>query len=138
MILILLDKKSIVCDAREGFASLLMKKHYYHEEILRLCDHQHRTVDRLFAALKEQHPKIGRSTVYRNVEELVKQKQLKKILGAGNMAYFEKKKEQHAHFICQQTGKIFDIDLPEIDLSTLPDGMKVEDLDVRIYGVCHG
>jgi Fur family peroxide stress response transcriptional regulator len=56
-----------------------MKKHYYLDRIVEVCDHKHLTVDEIFTALKEEFPEVGKSSVYRNVEELSKKGELVKI-----------------------------------------------------------
>jgi Fe2+ or Zn2+ uptake regulation protein len=50
-----------------------MKRHYYHEEILKICDNKHLTAEEIFEKLKKKYHQVGISTVYRNVEELTKQ-----------------------------------------------------------------
>lgn len=58
-----------------------MRTPVYHEAIVATCDCKHLTVDEVFLVLKEIYPKIGYSTVYRNVEELVVLGKLRKIQG---------------------------------------------------------
>jgi Fe2+ or Zn2+ uptake regulation protein len=69
-----------------------MKRHYYHEEILKICDNKHLTAEEIFEKLKKKYHQVGISTVYRNVEELTKQGKLKKITNIGKKAVFEKNK----------------------------------------------
>jgi Fe2+ or Zn2+ uptake regulation protein len=49
-----------------------MKTHAYLLNIKEICRNNHLTVDDIFEKLKKSHPKVGRSTVYRNVEEMTK------------------------------------------------------------------
>jgi len=111
-----------------------MKKHFYKDEIARHCLNQHFTVDQIFEHISKKYPQAGRSTVYRNVEELVKEKRLKKIAGAGNKFVYEGKVKPHAHLICQKSKTITDIPLSETILKQVPSNFKIEDLDVNIYG----
>lgn len=113
-----------------------MKKHFYHQAILELCTCQHFTVDEIFERIQKEYPRAGRSTIYRNVEELAEKGELKKIAGAGNKALFERKMEQHAHFICKNTGEVFDIEIPALLLKNLPSEYQVEETDIRIFGTC--
>ena len=111
-----------------------MKKHFYKNEIAKYCLHQHLTVDEIFEYINKKYPQAGRSTVYRNVEELVKEGRLKKIAGAGQKFVFEGKVEAHAHLICRKTNKIKDIPFPKDSIKNIPENFKVEDLDINIYG----
>lgn len=111
-----------------------MKTHFYHDEILEVCKNNHCTVDSIFEELQKTNPNVGRSTVYRNVEELVKQKKLQKLTGALSKAVFEIIKEPHAHFICREKNFVMDMPLPEIDLSLLPPECEIDTIDLRIYG----
>jgi Fe2+ or Zn2+ uptake regulation protein len=47
-----------------------MKIHAYLLDIKDICKDKHLTVDEIFEKLKKKYPKVGRSTVYRNVEEM--------------------------------------------------------------------
>ncbi|MDR0369554.1 MAG: transcriptional repressor [Candidatus Peribacteria bacterium] len=48
----------------------MVKIHLYQKEIQRICSHQHLNVGEIFTELKKKFPKVGISTVYRNVEEM--------------------------------------------------------------------
>ena len=111
-----------------------MKKHFYQQDIIDICTENHLTVDAIFAEIQKKYPKAGRSTIYRNVEEMCDTKKLTKIIGVGAKAYFEATKKPHAHFICRETGVIHDIPLPVLDLSHLPSSCSIENIDIRIYG----
>ncbi len=109
-----------------------MKKHFYHDEIVEICNCKHLTVDEIFEALSKANPLAWRSSVYRNVEELANKGELKKITWVWKKAYFEKNIWNHFHLIDKNTWKIVDLDL-DIDLSKLPKDFKVDDYDVNIY-----
>ena len=47
-----------------------MKIHYYTDDIIDICTDKHLTVDEIFSHLQEKYPEIGRSSIYRNVEQL--------------------------------------------------------------------
>ncbi len=111
-----------------------MKKHFYKDEIAKYCLNQHFTVDDIFEYIHQKYPQAGRSTVYRNVEELVKERRLKKIAGAGNKFVYEGKVKPHAHLICRKSNTITDIPFSENVLNQIPRDFKVEDLDINIYG----
>jgi Fe2+ or Zn2+ uptake regulation protein len=117
-----------------------MKKHFYHQAILKTCTHDHLSVDEIFEAVKKEFPNAGYSTVYRNVEELAEKRSLKKITGIGSKALFERAMDDHtAHFVDETTGKIYDIRIPESAIYPwLPEGFAAKSADVRIYGEVRG
>ncbi|MEA3304978.1 MAG: transcriptional repressor [Patescibacteria group bacterium] len=112
-----------------------MKKHYYHDDIISICDNNHYTVEEIFARIVEKYPEAGKSSIYRNVEQLAERGELRKVIGVGKKAYFEKNKGNHAHLIDQQTGTITDIDFSDpIVVPHIPKGFEVEHVDIKIFG----
>jgi Fe2+ or Zn2+ uptake regulation protein len=49
-----------------------MKTHYYTGDIVNICDMKHLTVEQIFEEISKKFPEAGKSSIYRNVEELVK------------------------------------------------------------------
>ena len=111
-----------------------MKTHYYTDEIVSICENQHLTVDQIFKELKTQFSEVGRSSIYRNVEELCKKWELKKVKWIGNKSYFEKSKQEHIHLIDSNSWKIFDLDISHLKISNLPKGFKIKSMDMKVYG----
>jgi len=110
-----------------------MKKPFYQEDIVEICDNNHLTVDEIFLVLKKKYVSIWRATVYRNVEDLVKLWYLKKLTSIGTKALFEKNRWFHAHIYNQNTWELtdLDIDLDKINIS-LPKWFKISDVDIVI------
>ncbi|MDD2907636.1 MAG: transcriptional repressor [Candidatus Gracilibacteria bacterium] len=110
-----------------------MKTHYYREDILKICENTHLTVEEIFYELAKLYDDAGKSTVYRNVEEMVKSGDLRKVVGVGKKAYFETNIGNHIHLIDINTG--FIMDLPEeVVLPNLPKNFKLTDLDIKLFG----
>jgi len=76
-----------------------MKIHFYTNEILNICDNKHLTVDEIFELISKKFPNAWKSSIYRNVEELTKKGNLKKVLWASKKTFFEKTKIPHIHII---------------------------------------
>ncbi|RAL57598.1 hypothetical protein BLD25_01550 [Candidatus Gracilibacteria bacterium GN02-872] len=110
-----------------------MKTHYYKEDILEICKNKHLTVEEIFSELSKLYPEAGKSSVYRNVEEMVKDGELKKVVGVGKKAYFENTKHKHIHLIDKNTGEIFDLD-ENLKILNLPKNFIVSDMDIKIFG----
>jgi Fe2+ or Zn2+ uptake regulation protein len=56
-----------------------MKLHYYKEDIVNICDNKHLTVEEIFEQIKKDYPEAGKSSIYRNVEQLVESNDLRKV-----------------------------------------------------------
>ena len=110
-----------------------MKKHYYKEDIINLCDKNHLTVEEIFEKISLIYDDAWKSSIYRNVEDMVKSWDLKKVVWIWKKAYFEKNEGTHIHLIDKKTWNI--IDLPEeIKILNLPENFKVSEVDVKIFG----
>ncbi|MDD3793809.1 MAG: transcriptional repressor [Candidatus Gracilibacteria bacterium] len=110
-----------------------MKTHYYREDIIKICDKKHLTVEEIFEELSKIHNDAGKSTIYRNVEDMVETGDLRKVVGVGKKAYFEANCGNHIHLVDINTGEIIDFN-EEIILSNLPENFKVKNMDVKLFG----
>lgn len=45
-----------------------MRTHQYRDIIASVCDSKHLSAEDIFDMIKKTHPKIGRATIYRNIE----------------------------------------------------------------------
>ncbi len=114
-----------------------MKTHFYTDAIIEICNNKHLPVDVIYTELSKKYPDAWKSSIYRNVEELVKKWKLTKVIGVGKKAYFEKTKNPHAHLIDEETGEIFDIEewsLGNCFTWNLPKNFKITDMDIKIFG----
>ena len=109
-----------------------MKTHYYKEDIINICDKKHLTVEEIFEEIKEKFPWSWKSSIYRNVEELVKSWDLKKIIWVWKKAYFEKNIWNHIHLIDKNTWEIFDLE-EKVEIKNLPKNFKTSNIDIKIF-----
>jgi len=109
-----------------------MKTHYYTNEIIDVCDWNHLTVADIYHKISKKYPEAGKSSIYRNVEELVERGDLRKVVWIWKKAYFEKDKWNHIHLIDDKTWDIFDLNQC-VNISNLPKGFKVSDMDIKIF-----
>ncbi|QFR39222.1 hypothetical protein A9Q91_03225 [Candidatus Gracilibacteria bacterium 28_42_T64] len=112
----------------------LMKTHYYSDKIIEICSHKHLVVDDIYNELIKDYPEAGKSSIYRNVEELSKKGLLKKLIGVGKKTYFETNIGDHIHIIDEKTGEIFDLDLKDINIPNLPKNFKINSMDIKLIG----
>ncbi len=110
-----------------------MKTHFYTGKILEICDNNHYSVAEIFENIKTIFPDAGKSSIYRNVDELVQSGDLKKIVGIWKKAYYEKTKPEHIHLIDNITGEIHDIEKKDLHLAGLPSNFNIDSMDVKIF-----
>lgn len=110
-----------------------MKKHYYTDEILDICNKKHLTADEVYSELKRKYASVWISSVYRNLEDLAKKWKLRKILWVGKKAYFEKNIGYHIHLIDTKTEKIYDIDIKDLSCIGIPYDFDADDIDIRVF-----
>jgi len=109
-----------------------MKTHFYTDEIIKICNCKHLSVEDIYERILKKFPDAGKSSIYRNVEELVITNDLKKIIWVWKKAYFEKNIWNHIHLIDNKTGKIKDLD-ENIKVTNLPKNFKISDIDIKIF-----
>lgn len=110
-----------------------MKIHYYTDEILQACDNKHLTAEDIFYLVKLKHQDIGISSVYRNIERLVKEWKLKKITGVNKKSYYEKDIGEHIHFVDEESWEIYDIFEKDLIQFHLPSDFSISSYDIKIY-----
>ncbi len=72
---------------------------------------KHCTVEALYSNLKQKHPSLSISTVYRTLETLVEIGELRIINVSRFKNYYDKKLEPHHHIVCIKCGKIEDVSI---------------------------
>lgn len=87
----------------------------------------HPNADEIYNLLKPTNPKLSLGTVYRNLNLLVGLGIINKLVITTDSDRFDAKTSSHSHFICEQCGKIMDIDTP-ISKQLLGDIVKQTDI----------
>ena len=110
-----------------------MKTHYYTQDIINICNAKHLTVEQIFEKISKKFPEAGKSSIYRNVEQLVESWELRKVVWIWKKAYFEKNNWNHIHLIDEKTWEIFDLE-ENIEIKNLPKNFKTSNMDIKIFG----
>ena len=75
-------------------------------------NYEHPTAYRVYELVKQVEPTISKSTVYRNLEQLVEVGLVKKISTGDNFEHYDiERNDGHSHLVCKCCGEIFDINL---------------------------
>ncbi|MFA5865252.1 MAG: transcriptional repressor [Phycisphaerae bacterium] len=106
-----------------------------------MASHSHPSVEDIFNRLKQTHPTLSLSTVYKTLQVMAELGVLGTIDSGIGGQRFDGNIHPHHHAICTRCGKIYDIDFVKlpINLNTknvLP-GFTVQSIKVIFSGTCH-
>lgn len=101
-------------------------------------ERDHPTADEIYARAKEAMPTISLATVYNCLETLVECGLVRQVNFERESSRFCPNLNEHAHFYCKKTGKVFDIDLPPKAVkelrAVLPAGFEMETFELSYRG----
>ena len=82
--------------------------------ILEVLQHTeaHPTADWIYEQVRQVVPRISLGTVYRNLRVLKEMGDIQELNYGSTFSRFDGNPEAHYHFVCQDCGKVMDIDLP--------------------------
>jgi len=102
--------------------------------------HTHPTASDLYEVVRRRLPRISLGTVYRNLDLLVRQNQIRRLEGYGAQARFDGDLEKHAHLRCVGCGALTDVQRPRAtarrSLPRAPSGYLLLGLRVEYAGLC--
>jgi Fur family peroxide stress response transcriptional regulator len=122
---------------RRGLALTIQRRAVY-EELAGRKDHP--TADQVYDTLHARLPGLSRTTVYRVLETLVEQGFARKVHHAGAVARFDPMTVRHHHLVCDQCGRLVDLDDVAVPGVRLPDagrtGFEIHDYSISFTGLC--
>lgn len=105
-----------------------------------LLTHQtHPTVDIIYNALIGKMPTLSRATVYNTLKLLTEKGAVRQLTINDQHTHYDGDTCRHAHFLCHQCGKVFDVPLhgaPVEESADIPEGFKVETSELYFRGIC--
>ena len=100
----------------------------------------HLTALEVFRRLRPQQPRVSKKTIYEVLDSLVRTGLALCITDGGEPYRYEAAKTPHYHARCRICGKLFDVaanaDSQIRGRSPLPEGFRVEGINVTFRGVC--
>lgn len=75
------------------------------------CLHSHATANDIYKLVSEKYPGISQGTVYRNLEKLAEEKEIRKLSIPGEPERFDHIYKEHYHVKCEKCGRLFDVDM---------------------------
>ena len=88
------------------------QRHAVMSFLLKHCGHP--TAAEIFKAVNRLDPRCSRATTYNNLRDLVKSGLVREVAVEGRAARFDAKCLRHHHFICDQCGRVEDMDWSEV------------------------
>jgi Fe2+ or Zn2+ uptake regulation protein len=128
---------------RAGCANRGLRLTPQREVLLRVLSQTmgHPTADDMVQRVRKVLPTVSHATVYRNLQELVREGLIRTLEVAGTAVQFELNSDDHHHFVCDKCGHVWDVYLSSLDVRinrrrTGMDGFQVNRRDVQLHGVC--
>lgn len=101
---------------------------------------RHVNADEIYEYLHKDYPNIGKGTVYRNLNILSEEGEIRRVEVSDGPDRFDFTLENHYHVRCVKCNKVFDVDMDEIPdiMSRIKDthGMKFLEYDIVFKGIC--
>ena len=101
---------------------------------------RHATTEEVYEFIKKEHPTIGKGTVYRNLDILAEEGELRKIEVPDGPNRFDFILKKHYHVRCVKCGEISDVDMDVISdlLERIHNthGIEFLDYDILFKGIC--
>ena len=99
----------------------------------------HPSAEEIYAEIQKNHPIVGKSTLYRNLRQLAEEGLIVQINMEG-FAIYDKNTHLHYHFICENCGKVIDVEIDHTDSlhGTIYEkyGLRATRHEVKIFGLC--
>ncbi len=99
----------------------------------------HPTAENVYDQVRRRLPRISLGTVYRNLQLLVSEGEIR-VWSGGGAARFDGDLSDHDHFVCQACGLLLDLERPEAALPTekrlRAHGHEVSGRVLDYFGLC--
>ena len=104
--------------------------------ILKELENQgHAGIDEIYEKIKELFPTISLATIYKNMNSLKEEGIITEICIHQKPKY-ELLKDEHAHFICKNCGKVYDVPLSKKIIKEVNEQFPNSQKELYIYGMC--
>ena len=97
----------------------------------------HPDAEWVYAECQKRIPNISLGTVYRNLKTLAACGLIETLETERQVVHYDADISEHAHFICQQCGRIIDIfDFGSLKSQLEAEGYEVDSQKMLFYGIC--
>ena len=100
----------------------------------------HATAAEIYEVISAEHPSVSRGTVYRNLNQLAEEGEIRKIEVPGGPDRYDHRCHNHYHARCLSCGRLFDIEMAYIagleKAITDAHGFSISGHDILFNGLC--
>ncbi len=98
---------------------------------------RHYSATQIYDAVRKEIPNISLATVYRNLAQLIEDKEIISVETSDKCVYYDGFVENHSHFVCEGCKRIYDFPLTSAESEPERAGFKVATYRVVYYGLCN-
>jgi len=104
-----------------------------------LSHRTHPTIEEIFLALSPSMPTLSKTTVYNTLNLFLENKVVQQLVIDEKNARFDVDTSSHAHFICRDCGKVYDIFNLSPALFEIPknSGFNIQSVEISYTGICN-
>jgi len=104
-----------------------------------LTHRTHPTIEEIFLALSPSMPTLSKTTVYNTLNLFLENKVVQQLVIDEKNARFDVDTSSHAHFICKNCGKVYDIFNLSSSLFDFPKNtdFSIQAVEISYTGVCN-
>ena len=99
----------------------------------------HPTADEIYNSLHPKMPTLSKTTVYNTLKLLTDKRAALQLTIDERNSCFDADTAPHAHFLCRECGKVYDICLSNTHLENnaqIPDGFRMDEAQLYLKGIC--
>jgi Fur family transcriptional regulator, peroxide stress response regulator len=98
----------------------------------------HPTAEWVYERARRKIPNLSLGTVYRNLNLLVEENAIQRVVIGDGLVRYDRRLGDHAHFICTETGEVMDLEAPAmnelVELFQRQTGHLVTSCRILFYG----
>lgn len=102
--------------------------------------HNHPSAEEVYEEVASEHPSISRGTIYRNLNQLSEDGEIRLLRVPDGADRFDHSPDQHYHVRCIRCGRVFDVDMdyiPDLEASIRDHhGFQFIGHDLMFRGIC--
>jgi Fur family peroxide stress response transcriptional regulator len=101
-------------------------------------DLAHPTAESVYKRLSKELPGLSQATIYRTLQFLESENLIRRVSSPGAIGRYDANIGPHQHLLCRVCGSLKDISVPALHSAVIPkvSGFTVEELDIRLVGLC--
>ncbi len=98
---------------------------------------EHLTAEQIYFLARQELPSLAMGTVYRNLNQMLEEKTLKKITMPGAADRFDRCVSPHSHLLCSRCGCVSDCCVDGLqEFLQQKTGLELLSYELTLYGLC--